>query len=109
MSNAPQTTCPRTGKVNTFLLGDDGTMDTVVYCSECRQEARYNYSEGMQDHGDHDPIEEGCLYLGGDMWDCGWPEAAEDMYAAWVKTICLDAAELHMDDTEVLADEKESK
>lgn len=24
-------------------LGDDGTMDTVLVCNECGQEARYNY------------------------------------------------------------------
>ncbi len=24
-------------------LGDDGTMDTVIYCSECGQEQRYNF------------------------------------------------------------------
>lgn len=102
--SAPQTLCPITGKVNTFLLGDDGTLDTVVYCSECGQERRYSYSDGMHDHGDHDVEENGCTYLGGDMWDCGWPESQEDVYDRWTKTICLDAAELHMDDeTEVIA------
>ncbi len=25
------------------LLGDDGTLDTVIYCNECGQEQRYNY------------------------------------------------------------------
>ncbi len=28
------------------LLGDDGTLDTVIYCSECGEEARYNYDGG---------------------------------------------------------------
>lgn len=26
-----------------ICLGDDGTMDTVVYCADCGQEGRYNY------------------------------------------------------------------
>ncbi len=25
------------------VLGDDGTMDTVVSCSECNEETRYNF------------------------------------------------------------------
>lgn len=34
-------------------LGDDGTMDTVIYCSECGEEARYNFdSDGMEEDGD---------------------------------------------------------
>jgi hypothetical protein len=34
-------------------LGDDGTLDTVIYCSECGQEQRYNYSAEDEDinHG----------------------------------------------------------
>ncbi len=31
------------------LLGDDGTFDTVIYCSECGQEQRYNYDASDQD------------------------------------------------------------
>ena len=28
-------------------LGDDGTMDTVVFCSECGQEYRFNFDREM--------------------------------------------------------------
>lgn len=90
MSAAPQTICPITGKANTFLLGDDGTLDTVVYCSECGREARYSYSNDVamfqDDCGDNDNL------------------GSEQDYDAWVTTILLDAAELHMDDeTEITA------
>lgn len=27
-------------------LGDDGTMDTVLYCTECGEEFRFNYDGG---------------------------------------------------------------
>lgn len=33
-------------------LGDDGTMDTVIYCDECGQEQRYNYDSGPRDEQD---------------------------------------------------------
>jgi len=29
-----------------ILLGDDGTLDTVLVCSECGEEMRYNYDGG---------------------------------------------------------------
>lgn len=32
-----------------ILLGDDGTMDTVVYCSECGREYRGNCDGGDGD------------------------------------------------------------
>lgn len=38
------TRCPQTGRFNTFQLADDGTMDTVLTCSECGREMRYNYA-----------------------------------------------------------------
>ena len=28
---------------NRIVLGDDGTMDTVLHCTECGQEFRYNF------------------------------------------------------------------
>ena len=28
----------------TMRLGDDGTLDTVIYCDNCNQEFRFNYS-----------------------------------------------------------------
>lgn len=30
-------------------LGDDGTLDTVIYCSECGVEQRYNFDPAMPD------------------------------------------------------------
>jgi len=50
-------------------LGDDGTFDTVIYCSECGQEQRYNYDSS-------DPPED---------WDCFKVDGEQpDTYAAWV-------------------------
>lgn len=34
----------------TMQLGDDGTLDTVIVCSECGVELRYNWDGG--DEGD---------------------------------------------------------
>lgn len=31
-------------------LGDDGTLDTVIVCSECGEELRYNF-DGIDDDG----------------------------------------------------------
>ncbi len=38
----------------TIQLGDDGTLDTVLYCSDCRQEYHFNYDPEADDypHGD---------------------------------------------------------
>lgn len=34
-------------------LGDDGTLDTVIVCDACGEEARYNFdSDGMEEDGD---------------------------------------------------------
>lgn len=33
-------------------LSDDGTMDTVIRCSECGEEQRYNYDSGPRDEQD---------------------------------------------------------
>ena len=32
-----------------ILLGDDGTLDTVVFCSECGREYRGNFDPAMPD------------------------------------------------------------
>jgi uncharacterized protein (DUF983 family) len=42
------TRCPKTGRfsnfrLRNFRLSDDGAMDTVVVCSACGEELRYNY------------------------------------------------------------------
>ena len=34
-----------------IVLGDDGTMDTVVYCTKCGQEFRGNWDGGGTDDG----------------------------------------------------------
>ena len=38
-----------------FYLVDDGTMDTVVECNHCGEQARYNYDGGdvSEDEGPH--------------------------------------------------------
>jgi hypothetical protein len=33
----------------TFTLGDDGTMDTVLTCDECRETERYTF-DGCDEH-----------------------------------------------------------
>ena len=45
-------------------LGDDGTLDTVLVCSECGQETRYNYDPEGADPG-------------------LTPECAYDSFVAW--------------------------
>jgi hypothetical protein len=36
-----------------FYLGDDGTLDTVIVCSECNRELRYNFvNDGDSDEGE---------------------------------------------------------
>lgn len=37
-------------------LGDDGTMDTVIYCTECGHEFRFNYDPQYQ--RDDEPTEQ---------------------------------------------------
>jgi RNase P subunit RPR2 len=61
---------PKTGRFNTFELADNGTLDTVVACSECGQELRYNWDDGG---------------------DPGEPQTYES-FTEWAK---LDAAEQH--------------
>ena len=35
-----------------IVLSDDGTMDTVLVCTECREEFRYNYDPEPSEPGD---------------------------------------------------------
>lgn len=37
-----------------ITLTDDGTMDTVLRCSDCGEEFRYNYDGGVEHDGDND-------------------------------------------------------
>lgn len=53
-----------------MLLGDDGTLDTVIYCADCGQEFRFNYEPEWQDEGKEEP------YLAFVEW--AKREAAED-------------------------------
>lgn len=69
------TRCPKTGRFNRFDLTDDGTMDTVVACSECGVELRYNY----------DP-------------DAAYPAGSSAGYIAFTEECRKDAAEDHEDD-----------
>jgi hypothetical protein len=38
-----------------FILTDDGTLDTVLVCTECNHEVRYNFQESCLDND-----EDGC-------------------------------------------------
>lgn len=54
---------------NRFTLLDDGTLDTVVVCSKCGTELRYNY----------DPSER----LGHETWLDHNAESAYDDFIVW--------------------------
>ena len=41
----------------TFSLGDDGTMDTVVFCDVCGQEERYSFDGCKACDDGHDGAE----------------------------------------------------
>jgi hypothetical protein len=62
-------------------LTDDGTMDTVLRCSKCQQEFRFNYDGGMDAGTDDDQ-----------------PEREQDAlaaYDAWVDSIIEDTESEH--------------
>lgn len=47
-----------------FVLVDDGTMDTVIKCTVCGQECRYNYDPSATEDGDdydYDSFVEDCF------------------------------------------------
>ena len=77
----PRTRCPKTGRFNCFNVGDDGTMDTVVSCSQCGEELRYNW-DGPEDTDDGIPEE----------------VEAQHQYNQWLDWCCQDAAEQHEGD-----------
>ena len=57
-------------------LGDDGTLDTVIYCAECGAETRFNYdpaisAEDANDVGDYDAFVGECLEEFESEHDCG--------------------------------------
>lgn len=45
-----------------FELSDDGTMDTVVRCTECGQEDRYNFEPGPDADEDADDTDNEAAY-----------------------------------------------
>ena len=52
-----------------MLLGDDGTLDTVIVCSECGAEMRFNFDG---EHLDENATEQEC-------------SDAYDEFVAWAK------------------------
>ena len=46
-----QNRCPKTGRFNAMDLVDDGTLDTVIRCSECGADLRYNFTEYATEDG----------------------------------------------------------
>lgn len=73
-------------------LSDDGTMDTVLRCSECGEEFRFNY-DGAYEDGNLEPSEARTAQE---------EEAArEEAYDAWVDS-CIEEVEAeHECDQEV--------
>ena len=61
----------------TFTLGDDGTLDTVIYCDDCKSELRYTF-DGKH-AGDCNPIANG---------DC-------DCYGRFIDWAMADAFDTH--------------
>ncbi len=55
---------------NRIQLSDDGTMDTVIRCTECGQEYRFNYDGGMDNGTDENQPQR--------------EQDALDAYDAWV-------------------------
>jgi len=62
-----------------IVLGDDGTLDTVLHCTDCGQEFRYNF----------DPSN-----------DIGEDQSPDDAYDAFVAWAIEDAAGQHEDTDE---------
>jgi hypothetical protein len=58
-----------------IVLGDDGTMDTVLRCTDCGQEFRFNY-----DPSDDVPV----------------GDAAQQDYDAWVDSIIDQTQDEHV-------------
>lgn len=63
-----------------IVLSDDGTMDTVLRCTECGEEFRFNFDPGPYDDGD------ACAH--GLQADAG----CEDCYNEWIDS-CIEDAE----------------
>jgi len=69
-----------------FELTDDGTMDTVVRCTECGQELRYNYDPSgpgaedseLSDEDAYDAFIAECIEDAESEHECGEPTEPED-------------------------------
>jgi hypothetical protein len=62
-----------------FVLVDDGTMDTVVQCTRCRQQVRYTY-DGPYDVGEAPDLTQ---------------DQCAQRYANFVEDCLVDAADGH--------------
>lgn len=55
----------------TFYLVDDGTMDTVVQCSECGECERFNFGSGdYDDDYTYDEFVEDCIDNAQETHEC---------------------------------------
>jgi hypothetical protein len=72
-----------------FSLGDDGTMDTVVYCELCGHEDRYNYDGDFMPldasepvavafHDAYDEFVQECIEQSEDEHECPVEAAAQE-------------------------------
>lgn len=62
-----------------MLLGDDGTLDTVIVCSECGAEMRFNFDGGDSDGCQHGCAPEAnCSHEYDDFVEWAKEQAAED-------------------------------
>lgn len=77
-------------------LSDDGTMDTVIRCSECGREQRYNYDSSARDMQDNaDRIEEFANRYPADNIMRLQERVDEQCYNEWVDQCIADFDESH--------------
>lgn len=76
-------------------LTDDGTMDTVLRCSECREEFRFNYA-GIEDDDRRDELLEAAAtkYPALDGLDLSY-QMQQDAYDAWIADCIEETAAEH--------------
>lgn len=55
-------------KPDDMLLADDGTLDTVIECSHCSYQSRYNFDSWVGDIGTHDEDSNEKLYDSFVLW-----------------------------------------
>lgn len=78
-----------------MVLADDGTFDTVIRCTECHVEQRYNYDASSQDEGEYE--HEILMAMLAGMIARGRAELRVNrrQYEAFVLECCEDMAETH--------------